>query len=76
MKYIANPVEVDAYKIVEVRQSGSEIHCVLDTGIVAIANPGMTARYTPVEGDYWVRQADNYEYLNPKEVFERKYRPA
>lgn len=76
MEYIANPVKVKAFKIVEVRPSGSEIHCVLESGMVAIADPGMTARYTPVAGDYWVQQEDGYEYLNPKAVFERKYRPA
>jgi hypothetical protein len=27
----------------------------------------------PKSGDYLVRQEDGYEYLNPKEVFERKY---
>ena len=37
------------------------------------ANQGMVARYTPVAGDYWIVQSDGYEYLNPKEVFERKY---
>jgi hypothetical protein len=35
----------------------------------------MLARYTPVPGDYWVVQADGYVYLNPKDVFERKYEP-
>lgn len=75
MKYRANPVIVDAYKIVEVRPSGSETHCVCDNGKVAIADAGMTSRYIPVAGDYWVIQSDGYEYLNPKDVFERKYSP-
>jgi hypothetical protein len=35
----------------------------------------MTARYMPVVGDYWVIQSDGYIYLNPKDVFERKYSP-
>ena len=35
----------------------------------------MCARMTPVKGDYWVTQLhDGYHYLNPKDVFERKYR--
>src|ERR1700691_2146243 len=34
----------------------------------------MTARYAPKVGDYWVVQSDGYAYLNPAEVFERKYR--
>lgn len=33
----------------------------------------MMARYTPVVGDYWVVQEDGYIYLNPRDVFERKY---
>ncbi len=33
----------------------------------------MIARMTPQVGDYLVIQEDGYEYLNPKEVFERKY---
>ena len=28
------------------------------------------------QGDYWVIQPDSYVYLNPKDVFERKYRAA
>ncbi len=35
----------------------------------------MTARYTPVEGDYVVTQEDGYTYINPRDVFERKYHP-
>ena len=33
----------------------------------------MTARYQPKIGDYLVRAEDGYEYLNPANVFERKY---
>lgn len=39
-----------------------------------LATSEMQARYIPKAGDYWVIQSDGYEYLNPKEVFERKYR--
>ena len=35
----------------------------------------MCARMIPQVGDYWVIQSDGYVYLNPKDVFERKYRP-
>lgn len=35
---------------------------------------GMLSRYVPVVGDYLVTQEDGYEYFNPKDVFERKYR--
>lgn len=75
MKYTANPVMVDAFKIVsvgEVLEDGS-VHVALDDGNNAIADKGMTARMAPKPGDYWVVQADGYVYLNPKDVFERKY---
>lgn len=77
MKYQANPVIVDAYKIVSVGQPGHEagIACALDNGENAIATPEMTARYIPKADDYWVVQSDGYFYLNPKDVFERKYSP-
>lgn len=78
MKYIANPVEVDAEKIVAVVLATSEYPMVLklESGKLYSPNAGMTARMTPVAGDYVVTQSDGYIYLNPKDVFLRKYRPA
>lgn len=80
MKYIANPVEVNAFKIVKVGpiadQGGNFRILELEDGKLVQADPAMMSRYTPTEGDYWVVQADGYIYLNPKEVFERKYRAA
>jgi hypothetical protein len=38
--------------------------------------PEMCARYVPELGDYYVIQSDGYAYVNPKSVFERKYRLA
>jgi len=86
MKYIANPVEVDARKILavgELRNDGSRQITVAPDDPKAttlgvadlIADAGMLARMMPVPGDYVVLQADGYLYLNPKDVFERKYRP-
>jgi hypothetical protein len=49
---------------------------VLQDGKEVVADRGMISRYIPSEGDYWVKQSDGYIYLNPKEVFERKYRAA
>jgi hypothetical protein len=77
MKYIANPVEVDAFRIISV-------HAALSDGRVPLnveeygserlyATPEMCARMKPYPGDYWVVQSDGYIYLNPKDVFERKY---
>lgn len=78
MEYIANPVKVKAFKIVrlgmEILDQG--IVCHLDNGGEVIATKEMTARMFPQIGDYWVMQEDGYVYLNPKEVFERKYSPV
>lgn len=85
MKYIAKPVEVEAHVIKDIvavadigpiggRSTG--VAYVLDNGETVTATPEMTARMTPAIGDYWVIQSDGYIYLNPKDVFERKYAPA
>lgn len=78
MKYIANPVEVEAFKIVSVGTPNADcsVNVALDNGENQVATRDMCARYIPKEGDYWVVQSDGYVYLNPKEVFERKYRAA
>ena len=77
MKYVANPVIVDAFKITEILQkmSSSVLVLKLENGNEVVADSDMTARYTPVGGDYWVIQSDGYEYINPAHVFERKYSP-
>jgi hypothetical protein len=87
MKYIAKPVVVNAYRIADAKElpdgrTVCRLEATLDTAIdtsdpaIACATPAMTARMKPKAGDYWVVQSDGYEYLNPKEVFERKYSPA
>jgi len=78
-KYKANPVVVDAFRIAKVGpladQGGNFRILELENGNLVQADQGMTARMTPTVGDYWVIQSDGYVYLNPKEVFERKYSP-
>jgi hypothetical protein len=78
MKYVGNPVVVDAFVIVKVHEPIQDGTRRLDCaeGKMFRVTPEMTARYTPVPGDYVVVQADGYEYINPKEVFERKYSPV
>lgn len=76
MKYVANPVEVEAFWIAEVgsvNHISQTIALVLENGERVLATKEMTARYLPQVGDYWVVQSDGYTYLNPKAVFERKY---
>lgn len=77
MKYQANPVIVDAFQIAAIGEYelGVGTPLTLDSGENVVATFAMTTRMTPVAGDYWVIQSDGYIYLNPKDVFERKYRP-
>lgn len=76
MKYEANPVVVDAVRIEKVdTPDGSGFRLISHEEGSMFASPEMLARITPVPGDYVVTQADGYTYLNPKDVFERKYRP-
>lgn len=75
MKYQANPVIVDAFAITDIGYEEGECCLVLDNGDEVTATPEMRSRMEPKEGDYWVVQSDGYIYLNPKDVFERKYSP-
>lgn len=77
-RYRANPVEVSAYRITEVAKKANKdgsLAVTLENGDEVVAEEGMLSRITPSVGDYWVVGDDNYIYLylNPKEVFERKY---
>jgi hypothetical protein len=79
VKYQAKPVIVDAEKIIEIVAQATDEHPMilkLESGKLYSPNGGMLARMTPVAGDYVVTQSDGYVYLNPKEVFERKYGPV
>lgn len=80
-RYICNPIEVDAFRIKhvgELEPNGNRDILLEDgsaTGHVYTVESGKMSRMTPVIGDYLVRthQPDEYEYLNPKHVFEAKY---
>lgn len=78
MKAQAKPVIVDYFKIVEVgpvdEEAGFRILW-LDDQRGVVATKHMLSRIDPKIGDYWVVQEDGYTYLNPKDVFERKYSP-
>lgn len=75
MKYVGNPVEVEAFTIVAIadREDDNGVDLTLDNDQVVHADSAMLSRMSPAKGDYWVVQADGYVYLNPKDVFERKY---
>lgn len=81
--HVANPVHVRAQEIVNILDrvvvsGGVGLRAiVLDPQgdpIETVFEPEMIARYEPVSGDYLVTQEDGYQYINPKAVFERKYR--
>jgi hypothetical protein len=75
MRYIARPTLVDAFKIkrIDMDVLNNELSLRLEDGSDVVATKEMTARMVPEIGDYWVIQPDGYVYLNPKDVFERKY---
>ena len=80
-KYLANPIIVDAFKIIGIGQltNKGEQHLLLDDGTDGgkeyVAKPELLSRIAVKVGDYLVTQEDGYIYLNPKDVFERKYAP-
>ncbi|SEH89642.1 hypothetical protein [Paraburkholderia hospita] len=78
MKFVANPVSVEAHQIQAVHSmlSDGSLPITLENGEhVPPLPPEMIARYIPVPGDYLVTQEHGYQYVNPREAFERKYAP-
>lgn len=72
--HIARPIGVSASIILNIEPlASSGAMLLLDDTRNYYAKAEMLARYTPIPGDYLVRQDDGYEYVNPKDVFERKY---
>jgi hypothetical protein len=53
MKYQANPVMVEAFKIVDVSEMDNEgnVQCALNNGENVVADKDMTARYRPKADD-------------------------
>lgn len=87
--YIANPVKVTGLKITDVQPltglEGSDVELIpnglvftisLENGTEALVTSSMAGNQPPVVGDYFTVQTDGYAYVNPKDVFERKYRLA
>lgn len=86
-EFVANPVHVHAYMIEAVKgdEKDPKAQCAIilrnptrgSTGMMVIhLTPQMISRHFPRRGDYYVIQADDYRYINPRDVFERKYRPV
>lgn len=75
--HVANPVRVNAVQLVSFGGSTDTDDII---GYDAEGNSytitaAMRARYEPESGDYFVTQEDGYRYVNPRDVFERKYQP-
>lgn len=66
MKYIANPVEVNAFVIENVADStsadGSRQVWLAEHDGPELVTPEMTSRMAPKAGDYYVVQSDGYVY--------------
>lgn len=72
--HIARPIGVSAAQISGIQSITEGVMLALvGQDVEHFANHAMLARYTPVPGDYLVTQDDGYTYVNPKDVFERKY---
>ncbi len=73
MKYVGNPIIIDAFEIIGVDVSSEQKIITVSEGTSVACEHAMFARYTPVPGDFLVVQEDGYMYFTPKHVFERKY---
>ncbi len=73
----ARPVGVQARKIIAIlgAMSGGGRLVKLDDHSTYSLDPAMTARVFPTVGDYLIVGQDGYAYINPSDVFERKYEP-
>lgn len=73
--HVALPVRVSAVQIQSFAedQPPKALDVIDEHGIRHTITEEMMSRYSPVEGDYIVTQEDGYVYINPREVFERKY---
>jgi hypothetical protein len=65
---------VNAGEITEVVPAGCYVKTVTGDAVLLIYQDGMTVRYTPQVGDYWViYEPDGYASISPRAVFEAGY---
>lgn len=62
-----------AGKITEVVKAGCYVENAGGDTILRIYPENMTARYTPVVGDYWMVYDDGYQSISPKAAFDAGY---
>lgn len=75
MQYIAKPVIVSAFQIIEIRgyTDTRNVQLTLEDERHVEALNDMTVRITPKVGDYWITNADGYEHLMSKAKFAEHY---
>jgi hypothetical protein len=66
---------VKAGEIMEVVPAGCYVKEASGDAVLRIYPDGMTTRYTPVAGDYWVVYGDDdgYQSISPKHAFDAGY---
>jgi hypothetical protein len=64
---------VQAGEITEVVELGCYVNNEDGTSTLRKFEPGMTVRYKPVVGDYWIIYDDGYQSISPKVAFDRGY---
>lgn len=65
--------KIHAGRILRVFEDGCIVEMADGNGARFLFEPAMTARYMPVEGDYWVVYDDGYQSISPKHAFEPGY---
>lgn len=64
---------VPAGKITEVCETGCYVENADGTTVLRLYDQSMTARYTPVVGDWWIIYTDGYQSLSPAAMFQEGY---
>ena len=62
-----------AGEIIEVVPAGAYVKDADGTSVLRIFPDGMTARYMPVAGDFWVIYDDGYQSISPRAPFAAGY---
>jgi hypothetical protein len=66
-----------AGEITEVVPAGCYVRTATGDGVLLEYPPSMTARYTPVPGDFWViYPGDGYQSISPRQAFLDGYLPT
>jgi hypothetical protein len=67
---------VRAGLITEVVDAGCYVRGANGESVLRVYAPGMTARYEPVVGDWWIVYSDGYESISPCAAFMEGYMPV